>query len=68
MGATMIHIKIEYDAYNRIFKLRDREFGSVLQDGVVYNLVLPIIAEEPEEECFTGEASLVVSNPVSAVL
>ncbi len=64
----MIHIKIEYDAYNRIFKLRDREFGCVLLDGVVYNLVLPIIAEELEEDRFTGEASLVVSNPVSAVL
>jgi hypothetical protein len=47
---TMIRIKVEYDAYNRMFKLRDREFGSVLEDGVVYELVMPIRAEGLNEE------------------
>jgi hypothetical protein len=41
----MIRVKVEYDAYNRRFKLRDREFGSVLEDGVVYDLVLPMMTE-----------------------
>jgi hypothetical protein len=46
----MIRIKVEYDAYNRTFKLRDREFGSVLEDGVVYELVVDIRTEGLEEE------------------
>ena len=46
----MIRIKVEYDAYNRSFKLRDREFGSVLEDGVVYELVVPIRAEGLNEQ------------------
>jgi hypothetical protein len=29
----MVRIKVEYDKYNRTFKLLDREFGSVLEDG-----------------------------------
>ena len=46
----MIRIKVEYDAYNRRFKLRDREFGSVLEDGAVYELVTHIRTEDLEEE------------------
>jgi hypothetical protein len=32
----MIRVKVEYDAYNRRFKLIDREFGSILEDGGTY--------------------------------
>jgi len=46
----MIRIKVEYDKYNRTFKLQDREFGSVLEDGVVYELVVPLRSEGLEEE------------------
>ena len=38
----MIRIQVEYDAYNRNFKLLDREFGSDLEDGAVYELSVPI--------------------------
>ena len=38
----MIRIRVEYDAYNRNFKLIDREFGSVLEDGAVYQLSVPM--------------------------
>jgi len=31
----MIRVRLEYDAYNRTFKLIDWEFGSMLQDGTV---------------------------------
>jgi hypothetical protein len=48
--ASMIRIKVEYDAYNRKFKLRDREFGSVFEDGVLYDLVVPIMTEGMMEE------------------
>ena len=46
----MVRIKVEYDAYNRTFKLRDRELRSVLEDGAVYELLVPIRTEELEEE------------------
>jgi hypothetical protein len=38
----MIKIKVEYDAYNRTFKLVDREFGSALLDGTLYELEVPL--------------------------
>jgi hypothetical protein len=51
----MIRIKVEYDAYNRRFKLRDREFGSVLEDGAIYELVVHMgTAALEEEETFTS--------------
>ena len=46
----MIRIRVEYDKYTRSFKLLDREFGSVLEDGVQYNLVLPLEFENSNEE------------------
>ena len=48
--AAMIRVRLEYDAYNRVFKLIDREFGSVLQDGALYELKLPLMLEEPDGE------------------
>ena len=41
----MVKIKVEYDKYTRAFKLMDREFGSVLEDGTQYELVLPSSAK-----------------------
>jgi hypothetical protein len=38
----MVRIRVEYDKYNRVFKLVDREFGSVLEDGTQYELALPL--------------------------
>jgi len=46
----MVRIKVEYDKYTRAFKLIDREFGSVLEDGVQYELVLPLECETANEE------------------
>ena len=46
----MVRIKVEYDKYTRAFKLLDREFGSVLEDGVQYELVLPLECETADEE------------------
>jgi hypothetical protein len=34
----VIRIRIQYDKYNRTFKLLDSEFGSLLADGDVYEL------------------------------
>jgi hypothetical protein len=46
----MIRIRVEYDAYNRKFKLLDQEFGSMLDDGAVYQLSVPITLVGLEEE------------------
>jgi len=47
----MVRIKVEYDAYNRTFKLLDREFGSVLEDGSLYELEVPLsVAVVGEDE------------------
>jgi hypothetical protein len=49
----MVRIKVEYDAYNRTFKLVDREFGSALIDGAVYELEVPLnIGDVPGAEEF----------------
>lgn len=47
----MIRVKVEYDKYNRTFKLLDREIGSALEDGGVYEVEVPLVIEglaEPE--------------------
>ena len=46
----MIRVKVEYDEYNRVFKLLDREFGPILEDGAVYELKLPLVLAEPDGE------------------
>ena len=40
----MLRIRVEYDAYDRKFKLIDREFGSMLDDGAVYQLSIPPVS------------------------
>jgi hypothetical protein len=47
---AMVRIKVEYDKYTRAFKLLDRDFGSILDDGAQYELVLPLEFEIEEEE------------------
>jgi hypothetical protein len=51
----MIRIKLQYDAYNRSFKLIDKGFGMLLEDYAVYDLSIPFTFEEAEEqESFTS--------------
>ena len=47
-GAHMIYVKVQYDAYNRTFKLIDRDAALLLEDYVVYDLAIPLILEEDE--------------------
>ncbi len=39
-------IRIQYDGYNRCFKLLDREMASLLEDGDVYVLVVVSDSED----------------------
>ena len=45
----MIRVRVEYDKYNRTFRLLDRELGSALEDGAVYELVVPITVLDEED-------------------
>ena len=53
----MVRIKVEYDKYNRTFKLLDREIGSVLEDGAQFDLVVPLVLESDEEAIVCIDAS-----------
>jgi hypothetical protein len=57
----MIRIKVEYDKYTRTFKLLDREFGSVLEDGAQYELVLPLEFETTNGE----EAAICILSQIA---
>ena len=46
----MIRIKILFDKYNRTFKLLDTVFVPLLNDGDVYELLLPLNIEQSEEQ------------------
>jgi hypothetical protein len=49
----MVRIKVEYDAYNRSFKLVDRELASALEEGGIYELEVPVaVGDLPGTEEF----------------
>jgi len=43
-------IKVQYDAFNRTFKLVDSEFRTLLEGDAVYDLMIPLISENDEQE------------------
>ena len=42
----MVLIKVQYDGYNRQFKLLDRELAHLLDDGETYMLVADVSIED----------------------
>ena len=48
----MIRVRIQYDKYNRTFKVLDKEFGPLLEDGDTYELLVPtpIRKDDAEDE------------------
>ena len=46
----MIHIKVQYDAQTRTFKLVDQEDKTLLDGDMLYDLEVPLFFEEIEEE------------------
>jgi len=45
---TMIHIKVQYDAQNRTFKLVDGGLGSLLEDYALYDLAIRCHSNQPK--------------------
>jgi hypothetical protein len=44
----MVLIKVQYDAYNRQFKLIDRESARILEDGETYMLIADVSLKDLE--------------------
>ena len=42
----MVLVKVQYDAYNRQFKLLDRELAHVLDDGETYVLIANVSLDD----------------------
>jgi hypothetical protein len=43
----MVLIKVQYDAYNRQFKLCDRQWTNTLTDGETYLLMADLSVDDP---------------------
>jgi hypothetical protein len=59
----MVLIKVQYDAYNRQFKLLDRELVHLLEDGETYVLLADVSLEDLKP---TGDAEI-ASTPDLAI-
>ena len=44
----MVLIKVQYDAYNRQFKILDRELAKTMKDGEAYLLIADISVKDLE--------------------
>ena len=46
----MVLIKVQWDAYNREFKLLDRELARTLEDGETYMLIADVSVRDLESK------------------
>ena len=46
----MIRIKLQYDAYNRAFKLVDSGLGVLLEDYALYDLSIPCAVDDVQDQ------------------
>ena len=58
----MIHIKVQYDAFSRTFKLVDQEFRTLLEGDALYDLSIPFVFEEPDLEDFITTSSTSIAH------
>ena len=59
----MILIKVQYDAYNRQFKLLDRQLARVLEDGETYILIADVSIKDLGSTQYTKVPSKLVPLP-----
>ena len=63
MGNAIIHVKVQYDAANRTFKLVDPEFKTLLEGDGLYDLNLPVIMyDEADAEELIGVGKTVIAH------
>jgi hypothetical protein len=53
----MVLIRVQYDAYNRQFKLLDRELLAALEDGETYVLIADVSVEDLRRTAISDVAS-----------
>lgn len=58
----MIRIKVQYDAFNRTFKLVDPDFKTILEGDALYDLNVPLMYEEAEVEEIASSASASIAH------
>ena len=51
----MIRIKVQYDPRHRVFKLVDQEFTTLLEGYALYDLAIPLLFEEPDDDGFVSQ-------------
>jgi len=60
----MVLVRVQYDAYNRQFKILDRELAKIMKDGEDYMLIADISVKDLETKpSAEGQVELV---PVTA--
>jgi len=42
----MLHIKVQYDAHSRTFRLVDQDFRTLLEGDALYDLAIPLVFDE----------------------
>ncbi len=65
----MVLIRVQYDAYNRQFKLLDRELLAALEDGETYVLIADVSVEDLRRTVISDVRSEIddVGSPLSLV-
>jgi hypothetical protein len=58
----MIHIKVQYDAWSRTFKLMDQDFRTLLEGDAVYDLSIPLDVDDAEIETLATLTSASVAH------
>jgi hypothetical protein len=58
----MIRIKVQYDAFNRTFKLVDQEYKTILEGDALYDLNVPLTYEEADVIDFISSSSVTVAH------
>jgi hypothetical protein len=63
MDKAIIHVKVQYDAVNRTFKLVDHEFRTLLEGDGLYDLSLPVVMyDEADVEVLIASGNTVIAD------
>jgi len=63
MEKAIIHVKVQYDAVNRTFKLVDHQFKTLLEGDRLYDLSLSVVMyEESDVEELIASGNTVIAH------
>jgi hypothetical protein len=61
-GGHMLHIKVQYDARTRTFKLVDQDFRTLLEGDALYDLSIPLVFDEIDVEQFVTASNAFIAH------